>query len=126
MHWGAEDITGDVAGCGSMFTSEPSALRRSLLVRHVGTHGRAVGQGHPLLRPKQDQRQHQRHDDDDEPPIIADQIHAVLTNSIARCNDGEARPDRRAASRKDSPRARPPLLREAAATRWVTTSIARR
>ena len=32
----------------------------------------------------------------------------LLTNSIVRCSDGEARPDRRATARKESPARRPP------------------
>ena len=119
----ADDVAGEIAGRSCRFPGNPASLaRRDVL--HVRPHRRAIGQGDALLRPKQDERQGQRHHDDDQPPIFADQVHPVsLTNSIVRCSDGEARANRRRASPKESPGSRRPRPRRSAGFHSRPTSL---
>ena len=93
-------VTSLVAAAASPAMPRPSRRGRLL---HVRPHRRAVGQRHALPRAQQDERQHERDDDDDYPPIFADQVHSSLTMSIERCSGAEARPDRRASRPKRKP-----------------------
>ena len=120
----AEHLAGDVAGRRRGFAGEAAPFGRACL-RHVRPDRGAVGQLHPLPRAKQDERQRQRNATTRMSHQYSRMKSIMFTNSIVRCSDGEARPDRRAAARKGSPGATPPRLRRSAAARRPCRSSAR-